>query len=85
LGGFLERPRQRKVDTRCGAHNVRKIYSIGSLKTVTSELAMYNLNLVTVREIIWVEDGSQPADDYIFLYGIWNVNHHLRSSFFVYK
>jgi hypothetical protein len=39
----------------------------GSLKTVTSELAKYDLDLVAVQEVRWSNIGSQPGD-HTFLY-----------------
>jgi len=30
-------------------------------------LTEYNLDLVTVQEVRWVEGGSQPTDDYTLL------------------
>jgi hypothetical protein len=33
------------------------------------ELAKYNLYMVAVQEVRWVEDGSQLADNYILFYG----------------
>jgi hypothetical protein len=43
----------------------------GSLKTVASELAKYNLELVAVQKDRWVEGGSQPADNYKFFAWKW--------------
>jgi hypothetical protein len=40
---------------------------------------------VAVKEVRWDEGGSQPADDYTFLYGNGNANHHLGTGFFVHK
>jgi len=53
----------------------------GSLKTVTSELAKYDLDLVAVQEVRWVEGDSQPANNYIYFCGNGNVNHHLVTGF----
>jgi hypothetical protein len=37
----------------------------GYLKTVASEFAKCNLDLVAVQEVRWgIQGGSQPADDY---------------------
>jgi len=40
-----------------GTWNDRCLYRAGSLKTVVSEMAKYNLYLVAVQEIRWVEVG----------------------------
>jgi len=45
---------------RFGTWNIKSLYRISSLKTVISELAKRNLNLVAVQEVRWVEVGSQP-------------------------
>jgi hypothetical protein len=42
----LELPRKRIIDMRFGIWNVRNPYRSGKLKTVASELAKYNLELV---------------------------------------
>jgi len=57
----------------------------GSLKTAASELAKYNLDLVAVQEVRWVEGGSQPGDYYTCHYGNGNANHHLGTDFFIHK
>jgi hypothetical protein len=38
--------------------NFAFFYRAGSLKTVASELAKYNLDLVAAQEVRWVEGGS---------------------------
>jgi hypothetical protein len=73
------------MDMRFGTCSVRILYRAGSLITVASELAKYKLDLVAVQECRWVEDGSQPADDYIFFDGNGNVNHHLGTGYFVHE
>jgi hypothetical protein len=57
----------------------------GSLKTVASELAKRNLDLVAAQEVRWVEDGNQSPDDFIFFYGKGNAAHHLETDFLVQK
>jgi len=42
------------MDVRFGAWNVTSLYKACSLKTVASELAKYNLNLVAIQEVRWV-------------------------------
>jgi hypothetical protein len=81
----LEWPRQWKMDMRFGTMNVRSLYRTGSLKTVASEFAKYKLDLVTVWDVGWDEDCSQPADCYTFFYGSGNVNYHLGAGFFIRK
>jgi hypothetical protein len=46
----LEGSRQWKMDMRFGMCNVRSLYRAGSLKTVESNLAKYNLDLMAVEE-----------------------------------
>jgi hypothetical protein len=44
------------MDTRFGTWSVRSLHTAGSLGTVASELA--------VKEVRWVEGGSQLTKDY---------------------
>jgi len=49
--------------------NVRSPYTAGSLSTVASELAKYNLDVVAVQEVRWANSASQPAGGlYIFIW-----------------
>jgi len=59
--------------------NVRCLYRAVSLKTAGSEVAKYNLDFV------WDKGGSQPADDYTFLYGNGTANHHLGTDLWVHQ
>jgi len=54
------------MDLRFEVWNVRSLCTEGSLKTVASELAKCELDLVAVKELI--VGGSQPADDCTFLW-----------------
>jgi hypothetical protein len=65
--------------------NVRSLYIAGTLNGIASELAKFELDLVAVQDIRWDNGGSQPADDYTFLYGNWNAYHYLGTGFFVHK
>jgi hypothetical protein len=40
---------------------------------------------VAVQEVRWIEGGSQPADDFTFLYANGNANHHLGIGFVIHK
>jgi exonuclease III len=71
------------MDMKFGTWNVRSLYRAGSRKTVTSELAKYNLDLVAVQEVRWDKGDSQTADDRIFFYGNWNANHPFGTGFLV--
>jgi len=62
----LERHTQRKIDFRFATLKLRSLYRAGSLKTVTSEMTKYNLGLLAIQEVRWVNGGGQPADDYIY-------------------
>jgi len=70
---------------RFGTWSVRSLCRAVSLKTIASKLAKYNLDLVAVQEVRWLEGSSQPPDDYTFFYGNGNDNHHLGTSFTVRK
>jgi exonuclease III len=43
---------------RFGNWNIRNLFKAGSLKTVASELAKYNVDVVAVQEVILDEGGS---------------------------
>jgi hypothetical protein len=53
--------------------------------TVSGELARYKLHLVGVQDIRWEGSSTEPAGEYIFLYGKWNENNELGTGFFVHK
>jgi hypothetical protein len=65
--------------------NVRSPYGAGSLKTVAYKFAKYKLDIAAVQWVIWDKGGSQPAEVYTFFHGNGNVNHQLRTGFFVLK
>jgi hypothetical protein len=67
------------MDIRFGTWNVISLYRAGSPKTVASELAKYNLDIVVEREVRWDKGGSKPADT--FLYGNGNANPHTEDGF----
>jgi hypothetical protein len=56
------------MDLRFGRWNVRRVYGASSLKTVASEFAKYNLDLLAVQQVRWDKGGSQPAGNFIFIY-----------------
>jgi len=85
LDTSLKPSRQRKMDTKFRTWNVNSVCRTGSLKSVTSELTKYNLDLAAVEEVGWDKDYSEPAGDFIFFYGNENANHHLGTGFFVHK
>jgi hypothetical protein len=59
----------------------------GSLSGVGKELAKNKLDFLGVQEIEWDMDpcGTDPADDFTFLYGNGHDNHDLGTGFFVHK
>jgi hypothetical protein len=57
------------MDMRFGKWNVRSLYSVGSLITVSRKLARYKLDLVGVQKVRWKGGGIQPEGEYIFFYG----------------
>jgi hypothetical protein len=55
-----------EYDMRFGTWNVINLYRVGSLMTVSSELARYKLDLVGVQEVRWEGGGTKPSGKYIF-------------------
>jgi hypothetical protein len=49
LYGFFERPRKWRRDIRIGTRNIRILNRTGSLQTVSSKLAKYNLDIMAVQ------------------------------------
>jgi len=66
---------------RFGTWNVKSLCRAGSLQTVSSELAKYNLDGVAVQEVRWVDGGDQPADNYKLFHENGNANHQLGTCF----
>jgi hypothetical protein len=63
------------MDMRFGTWNIRSLYRVGSLMTVSRELPIYRLGSVGVQEVRWEGSGTVPAREYIFFYGKGNENH----------
>jgi exonuclease III len=57
------------MDKRFGTWNIRSLYRVGSLMTVSRELARYKLDLVGVQEVRWEDNGTEHAGEYTFFYG----------------
>jgi hypothetical protein len=68
---FDKGPRQRNTDMRFGIWNIRSLYRVGSLMTVSRELSRYRLDLVGVQE----GSSTIPAGEYTLFYGRGNENH----------
>jgi hypothetical protein len=73
------------MDMRFGTSNVRSLYRVGSLMTVSRELARNKLELVGVEEVRWEGSGTKLVGEYAFFYGKGNKNHELGTVFFVHK
>jgi hypothetical protein len=70
------------MDMRFGTWNVRSLYRVGSLMTVSRELARYKLHLVGVQEVRWEGGGTESAGEYTIFYGKGNENHEVGTRFF---
>jgi hypothetical protein len=65
---------QRNVNMRFGTWNIRSLYRVGSLMTVSRKLSRYMLDLVGVQEVRWEGSGTIPAVEYTVFYGKGNEN-----------
>jgi exonuclease III len=70
---------------RFGLWNVSSLYRVGTVMTVSRELARYKLDLVGLQEVRWQARGTQPAGEYRFFYRKRNENNELGTGFFVCK
>jgi hypothetical protein len=48
--------------------------------TVSRELSRYKLDLVGMQEVRWEGGGTEPAEEYTFVYGKGNENHELGTG-----
>jgi hypothetical protein len=69
------------MDMRFGTWNIRSLYRVGTLMTVSRELSRYRLDLVGVQKVRWEGSRTTPAGEYIFFYGKRNENHELGTGF----
>jgi hypothetical protein len=69
------------MDIRFGTRNLRNLFRAGSLERLASELAKCSLDLVEIQVVRWFNVDSQPADNYIFLYGDKNDNNRIAGFF----
>jgi hypothetical protein len=53
---------------RFGEWNGTSLYRRGSLNTVASKLAKYNVDLVAVEEVRWDTGSSQPTDNCVCVF-----------------
>jgi hypothetical protein len=73
------------MDMTIGTWNVRSLYRVGSLMTVSGKLSRYRLNLVGAQEVRWEGSGTVPAREYTSFYGKGHENYELGAGLFVHK
>jgi exonuclease III len=73
------------MDMRFGTWNIRSLYRVGSIMTVSRELSRHRLDLVGVQEVKWEGSGTTPAGEYTCFYGKGNESHEFGTGFFVHK
>jgi hypothetical protein len=69
------------MHVRFDTWNVRSLYRAGSVVTVAKGISKCKLDLVGVQEVRWDRGDTEPAGEYIFLYGKGNENHELGTCF----
>jgi hypothetical protein len=72
---------------RFGTWNVgsTSMYKAGSLRAVAEEISKYKLDSVGVQEVRRDGGGTEPAGENNFFSGKGEVNHELRTAFFIQK
>jgi hypothetical protein len=68
---FFELPKRWKMDVRSGAFN----------GTVSRKLVKYKLDLLGMQNVIWVNGGTELANDCTLFYGCWSLLKRLAFSY----
>jgi hypothetical protein len=61
--------------------NAKSTYRARSLTAATEEISKYKLDFVGAEEVRRDGVGTEPADEYTFLYGKRSENHELGTDF----
>jgi hypothetical protein len=69
------------MDIKFRTWNVRSVYRVSSLMTVSRKLSTYRLDLVRAQGVRWEGSGTVPAGEYTFSYVKGNENHELGTGY----
>jgi hypothetical protein len=68
MDSLNKQPKRQNTDMRFSTWNVKSLYMVGSLLTVSEELSKYKLDLAEVQEVRREGGSTKPPGEYAFFY-----------------